>query len=132
MISEMHQKAPSLLKENKVLKELSPYLTLGIEFAFSVLVFVLLGRWLDEKFETQPIYTISFILFSVIGGFVRMFFKINYLGKKDDGNNIRDNSVCLCMAGMSSKKGNHFFCCFMKSHNIIIKSNNIEEEWKEN
>ena len=80
------------MKENKVLKELSPYLTLGIEFAFSVLVFVLFSRWLDEKFETQPIYTISFILFSVIGGFVRMFFKINYLGKKDDGNNIRDNS----------------------------------------
>jgi len=80
------------LKENKVLKELSPYLTLGIEFAFSVLLFVLLGRWLDEKFDTDPSFTIFFILFSVVGGFIRLFVKINYLGKKNDRNNSRDNT----------------------------------------
>lgn len=80
------------MKQNKVMKELSPYLTLGIEFAFSVLLFVLLGQWLDEKFETAPTYTISLLLFSVIGGFVRMFVKINYLGKKQNGNSSRDNS----------------------------------------
>lgn len=80
------------LKENKALKELSPYLTLGIEFAFSVLLFVLLGIWVDGKFDTSPIFTVGLILFSVIGGFVRMFVKINYLGKQSDRNNSRDKS----------------------------------------
>ena len=80
------------MKENKVLKELSPYLTIGIEFAFSVLLFVWLGVWLDGKFDTNPYLTIGLLLFSVIGGFVRMFMKINYLGKQSDRNNSRDKS----------------------------------------
>jgi F0F1-type ATP synthase assembly protein I len=81
------------LKENKVLKELSPYLTIGVEFAFSILLFVWLGIWLDEKFNTSPIFTLGLILFSVIGGFVRMFFKISFLGKQSDRNNTRNNST---------------------------------------
>lgn len=69
------------------MSELSPYLTLGAEFAFSVLIFVLLGQWFDKKFETGNIFTISLILFSVIGGFIRMFFKIIQIGKQNDRNN---------------------------------------------
>ena len=64
-------------QQNKVMQELSPYITLGGEFAFSVLIFVLLGQWFDKKFETGNIITILMILFSVIGGFIRMFFQDN-------------------------------------------------------
>ncbi len=79
-------------QQNKVMQELSPYITLGGEFAFSVLIFVLLGQWFDKKFETGNIITILMILFSVIGGFIRMFFKITQLGKSKNGNNSGDNS----------------------------------------
>lgn len=80
------------MHKNKVIQELTPYLTLGAEFAFSILMFVLLGIWLDGYFETSNVFTIGFLLFSVIGGFVRIFFKITHLGKKNDGNNTGNNS----------------------------------------
>lgn len=76
----------------KINRELAPYATLGVEFAFSILMFVLLGRWLDKEFDTSNIFTISLLLFSVIGGFVRFLFKINQMSKKKNGNNSGNNS----------------------------------------
>jgi ATP synthase protein I len=49
---------------------LGPYLGLGIQLAATVIVMVLIGYWLDEKFKTSP-YLI--IVCSIIGIFGALY-----------------------------------------------------------
>lgn len=44
-------------------RDISPYLGLGLQLAASILVFLFLGRWVDGKLGTYP-------LFMVIGAFI--------------------------------------------------------------
>ena len=39
----------------------------AVELAGTTLVFVLLGRWLDSRFGTSPVFTVALGLFAVIG-----------------------------------------------------------------
>jgi len=54
----------------KTYKEIGPYLGLGTQLAATIILMFFLGRWLDEKFELQPILT---IVFSFIGGFAGIY-----------------------------------------------------------
>jgi len=44
-------------------RDISPYLGLGVQLAASILVFLFLGRWVDGKLGTEP-------LFMLIGAFI--------------------------------------------------------------
>lgn len=54
----------------KTYKEIGPYLGLGTQLAATIILMFFLGRWLDEKFELEPILT---ILFSFFGGFAGIY-----------------------------------------------------------
>ena len=51
--------------KGQIFKELAPYLNIGSQLAITVSLGVLLGWWLDGKFDTKPILIISCSLFAV-------------------------------------------------------------------
>ena len=60
---------PDKLKNvNKIYREVGPYLSLGLQLAITVTVMVLLGIWLDEKFDLSPVLTIVFAMLGVFAG----------------------------------------------------------------
>lgn len=45
-------------KKQNIYREIGPYLALGWQMAVTVILFVILGVWLDDKFGTKPLLTI--------------------------------------------------------------------------
>lgn len=71
-------------KENraKIIKELAPYMTLGIDFALTVGLFALLGYWIDSSYLTTPMWTLILSLFGIAVAFYK-FFRVVLKKKKD-------------------------------------------------
>lgn len=65
----------------KIIKELSPYMTLGLDFAITIGLFALLGYWLDGKYDSSPTWILSLSLFGIIVAFYK-FFKVVLKKKK--------------------------------------------------
>jgi len=65
----------------KIIKELSPYMTLGLDFAITIGLFALLGYWLDGKYNSSPAWILSLSLFGIIVAFYK-FFKVVLKKKK--------------------------------------------------
>lgn len=55
-------------ERDKILKDVTPYLGLGLQLAITVTVMALLGVWLDGKLDTSPWLTISLSFFGVFAG----------------------------------------------------------------
>jgi CDP-diglyceride synthetase len=49
----------------------------GVELALLVFVYLLIGIGLDAWLNTQPIFTITLVLFAVIGQFVETYYVYN-------------------------------------------------------
>jgi len=56
--------------KNKLVKELGPYINLGWQLAFTIIIMVFLGKWLDDKLDTSPWLIVSFSLFGIIAGMI--------------------------------------------------------------
>ncbi|MGE5400868.1 MAG: AtpZ/AtpI family protein [Ignavibacteriales bacterium] len=54
----------------KSYNDVGPYLGLGVQLAASIILMFFLGRWLDSKFEIEPVLT---IIFSFLGGFAGIY-----------------------------------------------------------
>lgn len=65
-------------------RSLAPFLTLGIQLAVAVVVFFLIGNWLDNKFEISPAGKLLGLLFGCIGGFYKFFSSIAALTKQEE------------------------------------------------
>lgn len=70
-------------KQNRanIIKELSPYMTLGLDFAITIGLFALLGYWLDGKYDTKPMWVLILSLFGIVVAFYK-FFKLVLKKKK--------------------------------------------------
>jgi F0F1-type ATP synthase assembly protein I len=68
----------------KIIKELAPYMTLGIDFAITVSLFALLGYWLDGKYSTSPLWILILSFFGIAVGFYK-FIRITLKKKKMNG-----------------------------------------------
>jgi ATP synthase protein I len=63
---------------NKVIKDLAPYMGLGLQLAATVTLMVFLGIWLDKEFHTNPYLTIvcSFLgVFAALYNFIKTVIK---------------------------------------------------------
>ncbi len=67
----------------KIIKEISPYLSLGLNFALTVTLFALLGMWIDDMNSTGNLWTLILSLFGVAAGFYKFFKTISDLDKKN-------------------------------------------------
>ena len=63
-------------KQN-IYKEIAPHLNLGLQLATTIGVCIVLGWWLDKKFDLSPILTLFFTFFGFFAGFFNFFRNIN-------------------------------------------------------
>ena len=61
-----------------------PFLTLGLQLAVSVVAMFFLGRWLDQKFGTEPWLMIVGLALGATAGFINFFKTVITLGKEQD------------------------------------------------
>lgn len=66
-----------------VYREYGPYLTLGIQLAAAVVIFLVAGVWADSKLGTSPLFTLLGLLLGSAGGFIKFFRTVSQLDQKD-------------------------------------------------
>jgi F0F1-type ATP synthase assembly protein I len=54
-------------------REYGPYLTLGFQLAAPVVLFFLIGNWIDSRYGIEPVGKLVGVLIGSIGGFVKFF-----------------------------------------------------------
>lgn len=68
----------------KSLRDAGPYLGLGLQLAATIVVLVLLGSWLDKKFNLNYILTLIFGLIGIGLGLYNLIKTVNDLEKRND------------------------------------------------
>ncbi|MEO8232874.1 MAG: AtpZ/AtpI family protein [Ignavibacteriota bacterium] len=66
----------------KSLRDVGPYLGLGLQLAATVVIMVLLGSWLDKKFSLNYILTLVFGLVGIAIGIYNLIRTVNELERK--------------------------------------------------
>ncbi|GJQ21333.1 MAG: hypothetical protein HBSIN02_16880 [Bacteroidia bacterium] len=66
-----------------VVREYSPFLTMGIQLAAAVVAFFLLGAWLDERWGTSPWLSLAGLLLGSVGGFMKFFTTVARFERKE-------------------------------------------------
>ena len=69
-------------EQNKAMRDVGPYLTLGIQMAASILLFCGIGYWLDHTFHTSPLWTATLTIFGAISGLAYFLTTVIRLSKK--------------------------------------------------
>lgn len=64
-------------------RNVSPYLTLGIQLAAAVVFFLLIGWWLDTRMETSPTFTLVGLFLGFVGGMIKFFRSAAQMSEKD-------------------------------------------------
>ncbi len=67
-----------------VVRDLAPYLTMGLELAVAVVGMALLGHWLDGLWETAPWLMIVGLVLGAGAGFVRFIRQAVEMGRNVD------------------------------------------------
>ena len=65
----------------QVYREVAPYFGLGIQLAIAVVVFYLIGNWLDERYGTAPWLGLVGLFLGSLGGFIKFFKTVSDLSK---------------------------------------------------
>ena len=66
-------------------REYSPYLTLGFQLAAAVVVFLLIGVWLDDRWNTSPWLKLAGLFVGTVGGFIKFFTTVSRLSREEEG-----------------------------------------------
>lgn len=76
---------------NEELK-LSTFAGVGLQFAVAIVLFVLLGQWIDRKFGTTPVFLIIGVIAGGGGAFYSLYRRITIAQKADDERRKRQNA----------------------------------------
>ncbi len=57
---------------------------MGLQFAISILLFLLAGQWLDKKLSTAPLFLILFVFIGAGGSFYSIYRKLMEQQKRDN------------------------------------------------
>jgi len=71
----------------KSLRDVGPYLGLGLQLAITIVAMVLLGSWLDKKFNLNYILTLIMGLFGIGIGLYNLIKTVNDLEKRNKSKN---------------------------------------------
>ena len=66
----------------KSLRDVGPYLGLGLQLAITIVAFVLIGSWLDKKFSLNYIFTLIAGLFGIGIALYNLIRTVTYLEKR--------------------------------------------------
>ncbi len=67
---------------NQTFKEVGPYLGIGVQLAATIILMVILGQWLDQKFEKNYLFTIIFAVVGVASGMYNLIRTLSFLEKR--------------------------------------------------
>jgi len=56
----------------------------GLQFAISIVLFLLLGQWLDQKFDTSPVFLLLGVFVGGAAAFYSMYRRLSKAQKADD------------------------------------------------
>ena len=76
------KKGPS--ERTRIYREVGPYLGIGIEFVVAILLCLFLGRWLDGKMGTDPMFMLVGAFVGATAGFVAFIRTVMKLQEKGD------------------------------------------------
>jgi ATP synthase protein I len=65
-------------------REFGPFLTLGLQLSLTVVAFFFLGKWLDQKFGTDPWLMLVCLAVGVAGGLIKFFRTVVAIGRESD------------------------------------------------
>ncbi len=71
-------------KAGEVLRSAAPYMTLGLQMALAVTVFLFIGKYADELWGTTPWLMIIGIVFGFTGSMIKFFRMATEMGEKED------------------------------------------------
>ncbi|MCF8260853.1 MAG: AtpZ/AtpI family protein [Melioribacteraceae bacterium] len=77
-------------KDNHVsssFQQAGPYLGLGTQLAATVILMFFLGKWLDDKYETTPLFILLLSFLGGIAGFYNFIKRVMELNKDDKKDN---------------------------------------------
>lgn len=60
-------------KRKKNLNEIGIYIDVGIRFAVTIIVFLFLGYWIDNKFGFKPIFIVICVFLGAFVGFYNLY-----------------------------------------------------------
>lgn len=68
----------------KSVREVGPYLGLGLQLAVTIVAMVLLGSWLDKKFDSGYVFTLIGGIVGISAGIYNLVKTVNDLEKKSN------------------------------------------------
>lgn len=71
-------------------REFAPYLSLGFQLAAIVVVFFLLGDWIDNRYGIEPIGKLVGTLIGTVGGFIKFFKSVSSLIANEERDRMGD------------------------------------------
>ena len=64
--------------------DLGSFAGVGLQFAISIIVFLLLGQWADRKFGTSPLFLLLGVFIGGGGSFYSMYRRVSAAQRADD------------------------------------------------
>lgn len=80
---------PSGLSEGY--RRAGPYMGLGIEFAVTIILCFVMGRWADAKFGFTPYLSIGCLFLGMTAAFVNLIRTVNRLQKREEDRRADSN-----------------------------------------
>ena len=62
------------------------HITIGLQLAITILIFVLAGNWLDQRFKKSPLFLVIFTALGMGIGFYHLLKELQVEEKKDKNN----------------------------------------------
>jgi F0F1-type ATP synthase assembly protein I len=72
------------LPPGQAYRDAAPYLTLGIQLAVTVVIFFLIGWWLDTHNNTAPMFQLVGVLVGSVGGMIKFLKSVTEMSKKEE------------------------------------------------
>lgn len=66
----------------RAFQQVGPYLSIGVEFAASILICLGVGWWVDQRLRTAPWLMLGGAFFGMAAGFVNLYRTVTGLQKK--------------------------------------------------
>ncbi|MDR0927634.1 MAG: AtpZ/AtpI family protein [Ignavibacteria bacterium] len=80
-------------EQRTIYNSVSPYINLGMQMALTIVVFVLLGWWLDGKFETSPVLTLVLSGVGMFGAFYKFIRSVISIDDKNIDDKDKKDAV---------------------------------------
>ena len=84
------QKQPKKESTRIISRDFVPFLTMGFQLAAAVVLFLLLGHWIDNKFGISPIGKLVGVVLGTAGGFIKFFKTVAAITTEEEKRRVKD------------------------------------------